>query len=213
MVQELKVASSKNLPTVVSPLKMTYEEFLQWADDKQHVEWVNGEVVFMGTVSSLHQIIGSFLIALFRIWVETKNLGEIRYDPFNMKTAPHLNGRSPDILFVAKENLARLKKNYLEGPADLVVEIISPESRVRDRGEKFYEYEEGGVREYWLIDPMRKKAEFYCLGEDKTYEAITPDETGVYHSRTLAGLTLKVDWLWQESLPPILDVVKTWGLI
>ena len=46
-----------------------------------------------------------------------------------------------------------------------MVEIASPESRLRDRGEKFAEYEAGSVREYWLIDRERKEADFYRLGE------------------------------------------------
>ncbi len=42
--------------TTPAPLKMTYEEFLAWADeDTRRPEWVNGEVVFMGQVSRLHQ--------------------------------------------------------------------------------------------------------------------------------------------------------------
>ncbi|MDW8290080.1 MAG: Uma2 family endonuclease, partial [Armatimonadota bacterium] len=80
-----------------------------------------------------------------------------------MKTGADLPGRSPDILFVSQQNLHRLKPTYLDGPADLVVEIISPESEERDRTQKFSEYERGGVREYWLIDPEKRLAEFYVL--------------------------------------------------
>lgn len=47
-----------------------------------------------------------------------------------------------------------MKETYLDGPADLVVGIVSPDSVGRDRGEKFYEYAQGGVPEYWLIDPQ-----------------------------------------------------------
>ena len=54
-----------------------------------------------------------------------------------------------------------MQATYLDGPADVVVEIISPESRLRDRGEKFAEYEMGGVREYWLIDSERHEADWY----------------------------------------------------
>ena len=66
---------------------------------------------------------------------------------------PH-SAREPDVLFLAKEHLGRLRDSHIEGPADLVVEIVSKESRGRDRGEKFYEYGEGGVPEYWLLDPI-----------------------------------------------------------
>ena len=123
--------------------------------------------------------------------------------------------RSPHVPLIveAKEHLSRLKKTHLEGPADLVVEIISPESRARDRGEKFYEYEQGGVREYWLIDPVRKQAEFYHLGKNRIYRLMPISDNGLFRSAVLEGLWLKVEWLWQEPLPPLLSVLKEWRLI
>jgi Uma2 family endonuclease len=130
-----------------------------------------------------------------------------------MKTGDDLPGRLPDIFFVSNENLHRVKDNRLEGPADLTIDIISPESRSRDRGEKFYEYEQGGVREYWLLDPLRKRAEFYQLGEDDLYRPVNADSNGVYHSAVLEGLWMKVDWLWQQPLPTTLSVIKEWKLV
>jgi Uma2 family endonuclease len=96
----------------------------------------------------------------------------------------------------------------------LVIEIISPESRARDSGDKFYEYEQGGVREYWLIDPIRRQAEFYQLGEDGIYRlASIIDEDGIYHSRALEGLWLRVEWLWLDPMPRLMDVLRQWALI
>src|SRR5437773_520936 len=100
MVQEIKPQEATTPAQVKTPLKMTYEEFLDWADEEQHYEWVNGEAIFMGTVSGEHNAIGVFLISLFQIWIQTKGIGVLRYDPFQMKTAAHLSGSSPDILFV-----------------------------------------------------------------------------------------------------------------
>src|SRR5262249_35021593 len=110
-----------------SPLKMTYEEFLEADFGEQRVEWVNGEVSSMGTVSREHSNLGGFLIALFRFFIEAYQLGFVFFEPFNMKMGPKLSGRNPDILFVSLENQARIKKNHLAGPADLVVEIIIPD--------------------------------------------------------------------------------------
>lgn len=92
-----------------------------------------------------------------------------------MKTGPDLPGRAPDILFVATEHLHRLHENHLEGPADLAVEILTPASRAVDRGEKFFEYEEGGVFEFWLVDPQRQQAEFYQRGPDGRYRLVPAD--------------------------------------
>jgi Uma2 family endonuclease len=210
--QDVKMEFVEIAPMAVLP-EMTYEEFLEWLDEDTHAEWVNGKVVLMSPVSLEHQQIGGFLLALIRYFVDVSQSGVVAYEPFQMKTGSDLPSRSPDILFVANENLSRLKPTYLDGPADLVVEIISPSDRGRDRGEKFYEYETGGVREYWLIDPQRKQAEFYELDANGVYRLAYSGGDGVYHSAVLEGLWLKVDWLWQEPLPPLIVVLKEWGLV
>src|SRR5258706_12998963 len=139
--------------------RMTYREFLERFDDGRHVEWINGEVVEMPPIGEDQDRLDLFLLRLLGEFLEHHPAGVLRHDPFNMKTGPDLPGRAPDVLFVANKNVKRLKKTYLQGPADLAVEIVSPGSKAIDRGDKFYEYEQGGVSEYWLIDPQRKSAE------------------------------------------------------
>jgi Uma2 family endonuclease len=195
---------------------MTYEEFLGWANEDTLAEWVAlpgeevGEVVMTSPASDQHQNLADFLIAVLRPYVESHGLGWVRSAPFQMKLA---HGREPDLLFVATEHLDRLREAFLDGPADVVIEIVSPESVSRDRGEKFYEYEAGGVREYWLIDPLRQVAEFYRLGERGHYGVALAGREGVYRSEVLAGFWLRVEWLWQEPLPKTLDVLHELGLL
>lgn len=212
MAQEIKTETDRATVTLSPPAKMTYEEFLAWADGT-HAEWVDGEVIIMSPASDRHQDLVSFLISLLRHFVEAKQLGVVRPAPFQMKLATRPSGREPDLLFIAREHLDRLKENYLDGPADMALEIISPESRARDRGEKFYEYEQAGVGEYWLIDPVRKQAEFYHLGGDGIYQPVTIGEDGIFRSEVLNGLMLEVGWFWQEPLPMLLSVLKEWGLV
>lgn len=102
---------------------------------------------------------------------------------------------------------------YLDCPADLVVEIISQESIERDRGTKFVEYEAAGIPEYWLIDPLRNWAEFYQLDENGCYIPAFAGRQGIYESPMLPGFCLRVDWLWQMPLPPVLDVLREMRLI
>jgi Uma2 family endonuclease len=192
---------------------MTYEAFLAWADEDTWAEWVNGEVIVLTPASNKHQDLAGFLTALVRHFAEARQVGVVRFAPFQMKTAPNLPGREPDILFIAREHLERLRDAYLDGPADLVVEIISRDSRARDRGDKFYEYEQGGVQEYWLLDYLRRQAEFYQLGADGIYRQAPLSADGSYHSAVLQGLWLKVEWLWQEPLPPLMSVLREWQLI
>lgn len=186
--------------------KLSYEEFLRLYDEDAYAEWVDGEVILLSPASNRHQDLVRFLTVLLSVYVEKHDLGVVRPAPFQMKIG--LSGREPDLLFVAKEHLERLQENYLDGPADLVIEIISPESRLRDRGEKLAEYELAGVREYWLLDPDEKRADFYILGDDQRYDRRRPQPDGRYRSEVLAGFELDTNWLWRSPLPPVLEVFK-----
>ncbi len=207
MVQPMTVPPSEQ-----AARRISYEEFLQKYRDV-HVEWVDGEVLQLGTESDRHQNLLGWFIAILAVFVEVSDLGWVCSAPFNMKIA-HLNrGREPDLLFVRKERLHIIRSVYLAEAADLVIEITSPESVGRDRGDKFIEYEAAGVCEYWLIDPDREQAEFYQLAETGRYRLASLDSEGRFHSAILPGFWLKVDWLWQEPLPKGLEVIRQLGLL
>ncbi|MFQ5854975.1 MAG: Uma2 family endonuclease [Anaerolineae bacterium] len=193
-------------------LRMTYEEFLAWADEDVHAEWVDGEVIVHMPPKTIHQDIATFLVALLRFFAQFFQLGKVLTAPYEMKVDPPDGpAREPDILFVATENLARLTENKLEGPADLIVEIISDDSVSRDRSRKFYEYQAAGVREYWIIDPRQgtERADFWVLDEDGRYRPVPVGDDGIYRSTVIPGFWLRVDWLRAEELPdPLLTLAE-----
>ena len=192
---------------------VTYEEFLAWCDEDTFAEWVNGRIVMMTPAADRHQMLVGFLLTILRVFVESRHLGTVLCAPFQMKTGPDLSGREPDLLYIAQERMARLRGTYLDGPADLAIEITSPESRLRDRGEKFAEYEAGGVREYWIIDPDAHRADFFRLDDEGRYQRIFPGSDGIFRSEVVPGFWLRVGWLWQEPLPPVLDVLRDLAVI
>jgi Uma2 family endonuclease len=208
-VLEEKLSDQKVPP----PGPVTFEEFLAWCDEDTHAEWVDGEIIMRSPASDQHQDLSDFLITAMRLFNEAHQLGWIRSAPFLMRTDVKPSGREPDMLFVIKERMHLVQPAFLDGPADLIVEIVSPESIGRDRGEKFVEYEAAGVGEYWLIDPLRKQAEFYQLDDQGLYRAAPPDASGIYHSNVLKGFWLRVAWLWQSPLPPVLSVLKELGVL
>jgi Uma2 family endonuclease len=59
--------------------------------------------------------------------------------------------------------MKRVGRTNIEGPVDRAVEIISPDSGERDRSRKYAAYEESRVKEFCLIDPDEKAAEFFQL--------------------------------------------------
>jgi Uma2 family endonuclease len=187
--------------------KLTFEEFLAWCDESTWAEWVDGRVIVLSPASDPHQNLMGFLTAVLRIYVESRGLGWVRNAPFLMRLPNIPSGREPDLLFVAAARKDRIKETYLDGPADLVVEIVSPESRLRDRGEKFAEYELGGVQEYWIVDPELRRADFYRLDSEGRYRLIEPEAGGRYRSTAIQGFWLRLECLWQEPLPSPLRVV------
>jgi Uma2 family endonuclease len=214
LMNVMKIASSQpdSISNTVKMMKISYEDFLAWCDEDTWAEWVDGEIVMVSPASKEHQRILSFFVKTLGFFIESHNLGELIPAPFQMKLGPDLPGREPDILFVSTAHLERLKDTFLDGPADMVMEIISEESVERDRGKKFIEYGAAGIPEYWLIDPLRQEAEFYRLGSDNRYHLFLPDKKGIYRSEIVTGFWLRVSWLWQNPLPHVAEVWRELGL-
>jgi Uma2 family endonuclease len=187
--------------------RVSFEEFLAWCPENTWAEWVDGEIILMSPSDNEHQFVLGFLHRLIGAFVEERGLGWVFLPPFLMRLATRPSGREPDLMFLASEHGDRDRRTYIDGPADLVVEIVSPDSGARDRGEKFVEYEQAGVPEYWVIDLVRQQASFYRLGEDGRYRP-GPVDDGWYASAVLAGFRLRVDWLWQRPLPTVAEATR-----
>jgi Uma2 family endonuclease len=183
---------------------MNYERFLEWEHDGI-AEWVNGRVYLYMSTKLEHQKIVDFLNRLLGLFVQLMKLGVVTTGPYAMRAIAGGPGREPDLMFVAQQNLARMTSKQLEGPADLVVEVISDDSVVRDRDEKFFEYQQAGIREYWIIDPRpdRLRADFFVLDEQGRYQAVPLGADAIYRSTVVTNFWLKVDWLWAEAPNPL----------
>lgn len=134
---------------------ITFEDYLKLDVEGVYLEWVDGKVIGFEVNNLTHQEINGFLLKVMGLFAEFHDLGKIVQVGYAMKLGEQKRGREPDLVYVAKENSERLTYNYLDGAADIAVEIVSPESVERDRKTKFTEYETAGIKEYWLIDPQK----------------------------------------------------------
>jgi Uma2 family endonuclease len=202
MVQPARIESP---PTREYRLKMSYEEFLAWSDEDTHAEWVEGEVIVFMPPTIVHQDIIGFVYMLISQFVTFYDLGKTLQSPFEMRLVRDHISREPDLAFIANDNLHRLDETRLEGPADLVLEIVSKESVTRDRRKKYHEYAAAGVPEYWVIDPrpQQKRAYFYANTPARAYQPILPDSEDRIHSTVLPGFWLREEWLWQTPFPSL----------
>ena len=192
-------------------IPMTQAEFLAWEEEDIHAEWVDGEVTIFMPANPLHQAISNFLETLLTLYVNLFHLGIVRTAPLSMRARPDGSVREPDVMFIARTHTDWITPQYLDGPADLVVEIISPSSTARDRADKFYEYEEASIPEYLIIDPRagKQRVDFYALDENNSYQPIVADDQGKYHSRVIEGFWFRKEWLMQETPPdPLLTLME-----
>ena len=186
-------------------VKASYEEYLALPHAGRLIEWVDGEAIYHMPPTPLHQRLVRFLTILLGQFVDLFSLGEMFPAPIELKCDPAGPSREPDLLFVAKAYSQRIGEKRIDGPADLVIEVVSDDSVARDYDEKFIEYQECGVSEYWIIDPRerRKRALFYQLSDAALLEAVMPGEGGIYRSKVVPGFWLKVAWLWELPDPQL----------
>lgn len=198
--EETQVQRQENIEQRIS---LSDEEFQQQFTEGAHAEWVEGEAIVFMPPTTRHQRIVHYLMLLLGTFLQAFRIGEVLAAPFSMRIFPHGSIREPDILFVMNEHRHQIDERQLNGPADLIIEVISPESVSRDRGEKFYEYQTGGVREYWIIDPRPglTRADFWVLDADGRYRPVPIEPDGTYHSTVLSNFKLDVNSLLADELP------------
>lgn len=200
-------------PTTASTVAVTFESWLAAESEGPLTEWVHGEVIVHMSASVLHQRLVSFLDRFLGLFVSLRGLGEVLIAPAAMRASPDGPGREPDLMFVAAGRRAIITDALVDGPPDLVVEVVSDDSVARDRDEKYSEYEAAGIREYWIIDPRpnRRRADFYVRGEDGRYQPVPVGLDGRYRSTAITGLWLDVRWLWAETPDAAAAIRETAG--
>jgi Uma2 family endonuclease len=192
--------------------RMTEDEFVAWCNEDVRAEWVNGEVIELSPASTRHNRLFAFLFPALREFAAMRGLGEVLGYEMRVRFPSLQQHRVPDLLFISKERLHLLHPNHFEGAPDLVVEIVSPDSVERDWHEKYQAYQQAGVREYWVIDPLQQRLVVYGVDAEGTYHVL-PEVEGRVSSGVLPGFYLKNEWLWPEPPPSSLAALRELGII
>lgn len=116
--------------------------------------------------------------------------------------------REPDSQIILKSNPGQLTATAMIGPADICIEVVSPGSVSDDYRDKYADYEQGGVQEYWILDPLTKATRFFRRQPTGLYASMPLDDTGNYTTPLLPRFKLHVPTLWQDDLPNTVAVVE-----
>ena len=194
------VIAAKTTPArpKASTRRWTLEELAaELPESNLPTELWDGELVMSPAPSFYHQELVDRFHDLLKEWIRSHRLGKTVASPVDMVLASR-RVVQPDVAFISNERLGIIG-DKLNGAADLVAEVISPESRRRDRFDKRDLYEQHGVREYWLIDPEAEtvevlhavKGEFQLAGRWRPGEQAT--------SKILNGFKVPVAKLFDKS--------------
>jgi len=161
--------------------RYTYADYLTWLDNKSR-ELINGFIQMMSPAPRMEHAKVSHRISLYLGLYSIKNKGncEVFTAPFDVrfpKGGEIADDKidtvvQPDICVICDSS--KLDERGCCGTPDMIVEILSPSTLKKDVNDKFFLYEEAGVKEYWIVHP-----------KDKTVNVFLLQETGKYDDGTL----------------------------
>lgn len=147
--------------------KMTVESYFQLDDYQEHdlIQLINGEVVIgMPSIPKHQRIVREILVMLTVL--ARKIGGEAYASPIELYLDEH-NVYEPDVLYMSPDSKCKVKAKRLEGAPELVVEVLSPSTAKYDKRDKYAGYEQHGVQEYWIVDPVHDLIDVWTLDGGK----------------------------------------------
>ncbi|MGH7319204.1 MAG: Uma2 family endonuclease [Candidatus Rokuibacteriota bacterium] len=184
-------------PGEIVNVALTYADYCQLPNDGRRYEVLDGELAVTPAPTPFHQEVVVNLLRVLDDHVRTQRLGKLYVAPIDVVLAP-TTVVQPDLVFVPTERLSAISGRGIEGPPDLVVEVLSPTTEAQDRGAKLQLYLRFGVPHYWLIDPESRRLESY----ERTasgYRLIAALERSAAFAPTIfPGLAVQLDALWPQ---------------
>jgi Uma2 family endonuclease len=134
-------------------VKLTCDDFVQFPDDGQRHELIDGEHYVTPSPNTKHQRVSINLTVLIGSWLERNPIGQLFHAPFDVVFS-NVDVVEPDLLYLSNARAAdALTPQHVRGVPELVIEIGSPGTRKRDETVKRQLYKRAGVSEYWVVDP------------------------------------------------------------
>jgi|SRR5580693_2796088 Uma2 family endonuclease len=146
-----------------STLKLTYGDLAKLPEDDLRHELIDGEHYVTATPTLLHQRVVMRLVLSLGPFAVASGCGEMLAPSVDVVFTPH-DVVVPDALFMTPEFVDRIRGDHLTAPPELMVEVLSPSTRGRDLRLKRRLYEQVGVREYWILDPIAATAQIFRQG-------------------------------------------------
>lgn len=138
---------------------MTTNEYLQTPESLLPAELIDGVMRAADAPLPHHQRAVRDLCFGLVEHAETRHLGEVWISPLDVVLdAERALVLQPDLLFISNER-SHILTDRVRGAPDLVVEVLSPNPRIGELGERIAWFAEYGVRECWLLYQSQRRVE------------------------------------------------------
>ena len=163
-------------------------------------EFIDGKIIYLGEPSRKHQKLVLDLGTRFNIYLHKKTC-EVYVAPFGVKIDFEFdpgsrNTLQPDLLVVCDEE--KIDAREVKGAPDLVIEILSPSNLSHDKIVKYTKYFKAGVKEYWMVDPMKEEVNVNILTSNR-YISTTYKKGDIIKVSILDDLYINVTDLFEGS--------------
>ncbi len=181
----------------------TYADYLLWKFEER-VELFKGKIFKMSPAPSLkHQSISSWLHGELHIFFKNHDC-KLFSAPFDVRLTTK-NKKDEEITTVVQPDLCvicdpkKLDKRGCLGAPELVIEILSPGNSKKEMTNKFDLYEEAGVQEYWIINPLDEMILIYVLENGKfTNLRVKPIIDDYITSKLFPNLKIHTDEIFKD---------------
>jgi len=164
----------------------TYEAYARLRDGRRY-EVIEGQLLLTPSPRTYHQKVTGNLFAVLLRHVREHGLGEVLISPCDVVLSS-TNVVQPDILFVGRDRLAIIEEKCVSAAPDLVVEVLSPGTTLRDRRLKFRLYARFGVCELWIVDPSLHSIEVFGNSAGRLHLAAVFGRSDTLRSDVLPSL-------------------------
>ncbi len=165
-------------------------EYIYALPDGERAELIDGQIYSMAPPNTRHQRILNYINTEINMYIR-KNNGECEVFPAPFAVFLNdddMNYVEPDISVICDKN--KISDKGCQGAPDWVIEIISPSSRAIDYFTKLFKYQKSGVREYWIVDPIKQRVTVYFFEKELVEEYSFGEEVPV---RIYEGFSIKVE--------------------
>ncbi|MFF7143394.1 Uma2 family endonuclease [Streptomyces nodosus] len=155
-----------------------------------HTEMIDGSLVFVGPQRCFHSMVIDLLVSGLRL--TTPSRLKVRREM--TVVIDRKNGPEPDVSVLRAEAVTSRSQTFFHASdVVLAVEVVSPESRSRDRDTKPRKYAAAGIEHFWLVEMVgeEERPVVYVYERDPVTETYTV--TGIHHDRLKLSVPFDID--------------------